>query len=63
MAENGENENIKDFIITCMEEQSNFRIFWCQYLVEGVVLDEKVTSMTPIKIKSYLLGTIFSHFY
>ena len=32
-------------------EQSNFRIFWCQFRVEGVVLDEKVTSMTPIKIK------------
>ena len=43
-------------------EQSNFRIFWCQFRVEGVVLDEKVTSMTPIKIKSYLLETIFSHF-
>ena len=40
---------------------SNFRIFWCQYLVEGVVLEKKVTSMIPIKIKSYLLGTIFSH--
>ena len=43
-------------------EQSNFRIFWCQFRVEGV-LEKKVTSMTPIKIKSYLLGTIFSHFY
>ena len=32
-------------------EQSNFRIFWCQFRVEGVVLDEKVTSMTPIKSK------------
>ena len=44
-------------------EQSNFCIFWCQFRVKGVVLDEKVTSKTPIKIKSYLLGTIFSHFY
>ena len=43
--------------------QSNFRIFWCQFRVEGVVLDEKVTSMTPIKIKSYRRWTIFSHFY
>ena len=34
-----------------------------QFLVEGVVLEKKNTSMTPIKIKSYLLGTIFSHFY
>ena len=42
-------------------EQSNFRIFWCQFRVEGVVLDEKVTSMTPVKIKSYLLETTFSH--
>ena len=47
----------------CMKEQSNFRIFWCQYLVEGVVLDEKVTSMTPIKIKSYIQRIIFSPFY
>ena len=35
-------------------EQSNFRIFWCQFRVEGVILDEKITSMTPIKIKSLL---------
>ena len=43
-------------------EQSNFCVFWCQFRVEGAILEKKVTSMTPIKIKSYQLGTIFSPF-
>ena len=45
-----------------LNEQSNFCVFWCQYRVEGVVLEKKFTLMTPIKIESYLLGTIFSPF-
>ena len=34
------------------------RFFWCQFREVGVVLEQKVSPMTPIKIKSYLLGTI-----
>ena len=36
-----------------------FRIFQCQFKGERLVLEQKVTSTTPIEIKSYLLGAIF----
>ena len=43
-----------------MLEQSNFQILRCLFRDDGVVLEQKNTSMTPIKIKSYLpLGAIF----
>ena len=39
-------------------EQSSFCVFWCQFRVEGAILEKKITPMTPIKIKSYPQWTI-----
>ena len=50
------------FILNDMLEQSNFRILRCLFRDGGVVLEQKVTPKTPIKIKSYLLGAIFRPF-
>ena len=48
-----------------MKEQSNFRIFWCQYLVEGVVLEKKVISVLlsfsgQKSLKSVFLDTLYT---
>ena len=40
-----------------------FRIFQCQFKGDRLALEQKVTSMTPIEIKSYLLGAIFRPFF
>ena len=43
-------------------EQSNFCVFWCQFRVEGAILEKKVTSMTPIKSKVTYWGPFIARF-
>ena len=49
----------KNCLLNDILEQSNFRILRGSFRDEGFVLEQKNTSMTPNKIKSYQSGTFF----